>query len=141
MCLIEVAAMGAVILSPLFPMVVTLCVSAYTGRHLKRNAILLYLLIGLYSLSFAPVIFGAVFHPESRDLEVLLVPMSVGALLFLGSLVYLAWECVSHLSRFAPNGKPDGERPSGKVEFRCFGCGEVIKKDDEVCSSCGWTWK
>ncbi len=46
-----------------------------------------------------------------------------------------------HLNRFAPKGKPEGKRPLGKDEFRCFGCGEVIKKDDEVCSSCGWTWK
>jgi len=133
--------LGIAFIGPLFPMLGTLCVSALTGWHLKRNAILLYLLMGLQALSYAPVLLQAVFYPESRDLEVWLVPMFVGPLLFMGSLVYLAWECFSHLNRFAPKEKPDGQRPSGKDDFRCFGCSEVIKKDDEVCSSCGWTWR
>ena len=37
--------------------------------------------------------------------------------------------------------KPAGKLPLGKDEFRCFGCGGVIKADEEACSICGWSWK
>lgn len=47
----------------------------------------------------------------------------------------------AHLDRFAPEKKPEGKEPLGKDEFRCCGCGGVIKKDDDLCGHCGWTWK
>jgi rRNA maturation endonuclease Nob1 len=28
-----------------------------------------------------------------------------------------------------------------KEEFRCFGCGGVIKATDQFCPICGWSWK
>ena len=37
--------------------------------------------------------------------------------------------------------KPKGTQPLGKEEFRCFGCGGVIQKDDDACKLCGWTWR
>ena len=46
-----------------------------------------------------------------------------------------------HLSRYEPVKKPEGKEPLGKNEFRCFGCGGVIREKDEQCPSCGWTWK
>ena len=46
----------------------------------------------------------------------------------------------AHLQRFVPKKKPEGKEPLGKGEFRCFGCGGVIKEHDEACGSCGWSW-
>jgi len=37
--------------------------------------------------------------------------------------------------------KPVGREPLARDEFRCFGCGEVIKEEDKACPLCGWTWK
>ena len=37
--------------------------------------------------------------------------------------------------------KPKGDAPLAKSEFRCFGCGGVIKQEDDSCRICGWTWK
>lgn len=37
--------------------------------------------------------------------------------------------------------KPEGKEPLGKYDFRCFGCGGVIKSTEEACSICGWTWR
>ena len=45
-----------------------------------------------------------------------------------------------HLRRFAPKQKPDAGEPLSAGEFRCFGCGGVIKLEDEQCKKCGWTW-
>jgi hypothetical protein len=47
----------------------------------------------------------------------------------------------AHLVRFAPTKKPQGKEPLGENEFRCFGCGDVIREDDVCCTHCGWTWK
>ena len=46
-----------------------------------------------------------------------------------------------HLSRFTPKKKPPCTEPLGKDEFRCFGCGGVIKHDNGACMTCGWTWR
>jgi hypothetical protein len=37
--------------------------------------------------------------------------------------------------------KPQGKEPLARDEFRCFGCGAVIRKDDQACQACGWTWR
>jgi hypothetical protein len=37
--------------------------------------------------------------------------------------------------------KPEGKEPLGKYEFRCFGCGGVIRSNEEACTICGWTWR
>jgi hypothetical protein len=37
--------------------------------------------------------------------------------------------------------KLTGKEPLEKNEFRCFGCGGVIKANEDACSVCGWTWK
>ncbi len=37
--------------------------------------------------------------------------------------------------------KPKGTEPLSKDEFRCFGCGGVIRKGDMACRVCGWTWR
>jgi len=37
--------------------------------------------------------------------------------------------------------KPQGTKPLNKDEFRCFGCGGVIHREDDSCKLCGWTWK
>jgi hypothetical protein len=37
--------------------------------------------------------------------------------------------------------KPQGREPLGKDEFRCFGCGAIIHKEDQACQACGWTWR
>ncbi len=37
--------------------------------------------------------------------------------------------------------KPQGKEPLGQDEFRCFGCGAVIRKEDQTCRVCGWTWR
>jgi len=31
--------------------------------------------------------------------------------------------------------------PLDKDEFRCFGCGGVVHREDESCQACGWSWK
>lgn len=46
----------------------------------------------------------------------------------------------SNLHQFASE-KPEGKEPLGKDDFRCFGCGGVIRRQDEACPLCGWTWK
>jgi len=46
-----------------------------------------------------------------------------------------------HLARYVPQKKPEGKEPLAKSEFRCFGCGGVIREQDEACANCGWTWK
>lgn len=45
-----------------------------------------------------------------------------------------------HLARHTRGPKPEAGGPLQKHEFRCFGCGGVIRPEDEVCPSCGWTW-
>jgi hypothetical protein len=45
------------------------------------------------------------------------------------------------LRNYAVKEKPKGDAPLGKNEFRCFGCGGVIKQEDDSCNLCGWTWK
>lgn len=47
----------------------------------------------------------------------------------------------SNLNQFALREKPKGKEPLGKDEFRCFGCGGVIRREDESCQLCGWSWK
>jgi hypothetical protein len=47
----------------------------------------------------------------------------------------------SNLGQFAFREKPNGTEPLGKDEFRCFGCGGVIRREDEMCRICGWSWK
>ena len=47
----------------------------------------------------------------------------------------------SNLSQFAFREKPKSTEPLGKDEFRCFGCGGVIRREDESCRICGWSWK
>ena len=54
---------------------------------------------------------------------------------------------VAHLSNlyhqlraYSSREKPKGDKPLGRDEFRCFGCGHVIRSADEQCSLCGWTW-
>ncbi len=37
--------------------------------------------------------------------------------------------------------RPDGAEPLARDEFRCFGCGGVIKQEDTFCRVCGWSWK
>lgn len=37
--------------------------------------------------------------------------------------------------------KPKGTEPLSKDQFRCFGCGGVIAKEDDACRLCGWTWR
>ena len=37
--------------------------------------------------------------------------------------------------------KPEGKEPLGKYDFRCFGCGAVIRPTEEACTVCGWTWR
>jgi hypothetical protein len=46
-----------------------------------------------------------------------------------------------NLRQFAFREKPQGKEPLTKDEFRCFSCGGVIRKMDEVCRICGWSWK
>ena len=51
--------------------------------------------------------------------------------------------CMTHqnLSQFVSRVKPSGTEPIGNNEFRCFDCGSVIHREDEVCKVCGWSWK
>jgi rubrerythrin len=37
--------------------------------------------------------------------------------------------------------RPEGREPLARNEFRCFGCGEVIKDTDTACPLCGWSWR
>jgi hypothetical protein len=36
--------------------------------------------------------------------------------------------------------KPEGKEPLEKYDFRCFGCGGVIRSAEDACSICGWRW-
>ena len=47
---------------------------------------------------------------------------------------------LDYLQRSVPRQKPAATKPLGKDEFRCFGCGEVFRQDDQICRTCGWTW-
>jgi len=47
----------------------------------------------------------------------------------------------TNLARFVSSETPRGQQPLGKDEFRCFGCGGVIRREDADCGLCGWTWK
>jgi hypothetical protein len=47
----------------------------------------------------------------------------------------------AYLRSFATLEKPVGTQPLSKEEFRCFGCGGVIKQQDIRCELCGWTWR
>lgn len=47
----------------------------------------------------------------------------------------------ANLTQFAFREKPKGTEPLTKDEFRCFGCGGVIRREDERCGICGWSWK
>lgn len=47
----------------------------------------------------------------------------------------------ANLRQYGANEKPKGTQPLGPDDFRCFGCGHVIKREDNQCSLCGWTWK
>jgi len=46
----------------------------------------------------------------------------------------------SNLRQFLRTELPKGEQPAGKDEFRCFGCGAVIRRNQKECAVCGWTW-
>jgi rubrerythrin len=46
-----------------------------------------------------------------------------------------------HLARYTRGPKPEARGPLQRHEFRCFGCGGVIRPEDEACPSCGWTWR
>jgi hypothetical protein len=46
-----------------------------------------------------------------------------------------------NLSQFSFREKPNGKVPLSKDEFRCFSCGSVIRRIDEFCQVCRWTWK
>lgn len=46
-----------------------------------------------------------------------------------------------NLNQFAFREKPEGEEPLAKDEFRCFRCGGVIRRQDQYCALCHWTWK
>jgi hypothetical protein len=37
--------------------------------------------------------------------------------------------------------RPEGKTPLGKYDFRCFGCGGVIRSSEDYCQICGWTWR
>ena len=47
----------------------------------------------------------------------------------------------SNLNQFAFREMPKGKEPLGKDEFRCFGCGGLIRREDESCPICHWSWK
>ena len=55
--------------------------------------------------------------------------------------LYRVCQVFSALNHFAFREKPQGKEPLAKDEFRCFGCGGVIRQLDQRCSLCGWTWK
>jgi hypothetical protein len=47
----------------------------------------------------------------------------------------------SNLRQFAFREKPQGEEPLTKDDFRCFSCGGVIRRNENSCRICGWTWR
>ena len=47
----------------------------------------------------------------------------------------------SNVNQFAFLDKPHGSEPLGKDDFRCFGCGNLIRREDQACKVCGWSWK
>ena len=47
----------------------------------------------------------------------------------------------AYLRTLASKEKPKGTQALARNEFRCFGCGGVIKEEDNSCRLCGWTWK
>jgi hypothetical protein len=47
----------------------------------------------------------------------------------------------ANLRGYASREKPKSTQPLGRDEFRCFGCGHVIKREDDKCVLCGWTWR
>jgi len=47
----------------------------------------------------------------------------------------------ANLHAFGAKMKPEGTAPLSKEEFRRFGCGGVIGREDNACRLCGWTWK
>ena len=47
----------------------------------------------------------------------------------------------ANLRSCASKEKPKGSQPLKPNEFRCFGCGGVIREEDTICGLCGWTWK
>jgi hypothetical protein len=47
----------------------------------------------------------------------------------------------AYLRSFASKDKPTGTQPLSKDEFRCFGCGGIIKQEESSCKLCGWTWR
>jgi len=49
--------------------------------------------------------------------------------------------CLCSCFRSRSADKPKGDAPLSKEEFRCFGCGGVIRQEEASCSLCGWTWK
>jgi hypothetical protein len=46
-----------------------------------------------------------------------------------------------HLARYTRGSKPEAREPLQRHEFRCFGCGGVIRAEDQACPRCGWTWR
>lgn len=47
----------------------------------------------------------------------------------------------TEVARFISTELPHGTEPLSKDEFRCFSCGYVIRRTDDQCRLCGWTWK
>jgi hypothetical protein len=47
----------------------------------------------------------------------------------------------ANLRGYGSREKPKGTQPLARDEFRCFGCGHVIGREDDRCSLCGWTWR
>lgn len=45
------------------------------------------------------------------------------------------------LARITGSKKPVGTEALAKDEFRCFGCGGLVRTADERCRLCGWTWQ
>ena len=58
-----------------------------------------------------------------------------------GRKLYSVGLTFCNLSQFVTREKPQGKEPLTKDEFRCFGCGSVIRKEDQSCRVCGWSWK
>jgi ATP-dependent Clp protease ATP-binding subunit ClpA len=50
-------------------------------------------------------------------------------------------ELEPNFNQFASQEKPQGTEPLGKDDFRCFGCGGVIHREDQTCPKCGWSWR
>lgn len=46
----------------------------------------------------------------------------------------------SNLRSFASTELPKGSQSLSVNEFRCFGCGHVIRSPERQCALCGWTW-